>query len=120
MSSLSEGSVFKERFAVIDNGKLIVFKAESNYLNLDDAVMKPFKLEAYRTVTHPRDVALTSSSNGGPSMFSISGHNNLSVADAVRKDYNLKDAISKYRFNIVSKVLLCKFCTLVVFLFTKR
>jgi hypothetical protein len=104
MSSLSEGCTFKECFAVVENGKLILFNNEAQYLNFEDAIRKPYKLENYRLVSHPRDVVATAVAPGGPSKFSLSGHDHLTVADAMRSDYNLKEAVIKYRFNLVPKV----------------
>ena len=88
----------------MENGKLILFKNEAQYLNFEDAVKKPYKLENYRLVSHPRDVTATAVAPGGSNKFSLSGHDHITVADTMRSDYNLKEAVIKYRFNLVPKV----------------
>ncbi len=104
MSSLSQGSVFKQQYAVLENGKLMMFKNENDYLEFSNTVMKPFTLSSYRIAGTPAEVEKTSVTPSSGSMFSISGHPNLSVSDKMRKDYDLSTAVVKYRFNLVPKV----------------
>lgn len=104
MGTLSQGSVFKERYAVIENGKLTIFADKSKYLNHENALMKPFMLSHYHVVTKMKDILASSTAPSNMLTSSLSGNPHLTIADSLRKDYDLKAAAEKYRFNLVAKV----------------
>jgi hypothetical protein len=104
MGTLSQGSVFKERFAVIENGKLTIFADKSKYTSHGNALMKPFVLSHYHVVTDMKEILASSTAPSNMLATSLSGSPHLTIADSLRKDYDLKTAAEKYRFNLVAKV----------------
>lgn len=120
MGTLSEGSKFQERFASLENGKLTIFKSETDYLECNNTLMKPFRLDQYRVVSTLREVEETSMAPKGSKVASFFGaDSSLSIGSVLRKDLNLQAALTKYRFNLIPKVkLICSnflymltFCT---------
>ena len=99
MGTLSEGSNFSLRFASLENGKLSIFKNESDYLNFNSTIGKPFDLHQYRLVTSAREVEATSMAPGSKLTGSLARDAPLSV----RK--NWQNMLLKYRFNLVPKVI---------------
>lgn len=113
MSSLSDGCRFKERFALLENGKLNIFKSEKDYLNFNSTVMKPFHLNQYRVVSTLREVEETSMAPKGSKLSSFFGSDSsLSLSSSMRKDVNLQSALTKCRFNLVPKVIIYDSCTI--------
>eukprot|EP00602_Paraphysomonas_sp_CaronLab_P005541 CAMPEP_0185025428 /NCGR_PEP_ID=MMETSP1103-20130426/8390_1 /TAXON_ID=36769 /ORGANISM="Paraphysomonas bandaiensis, Strain Caron Lab Isolate" /LENGTH=318 /DNA_ID=CAMNT_0027558627 /DNA_START=310 /DNA_END=1266 /DNA_ORIENTATION=- len=104
--SLSKGGELQLCYAVLEKGKLDIYRKESDFVNHENPInQRPFQLWKYRLELDPRKFnrGLTSASKSLRKL--ATGQGEFSITQLATSDYDLKEAVHKYRFILYPKVL---------------
>lgn len=103
--SLSKGGELEQCYAVLEKGKLDVYRSEQHFINHENPINKhPFQLWKYALELDPRKFNRGFSSASKSMRKLISGQGEFSVATLMTSEFDLKEASKKFRFVMHPKV----------------
>jgi len=103
--SLSKGGELEQCYAVLEKGKLDVYRSEQHFINHENPINKnPFQLWKYALELDPRKFNRGFSSASKSMRKLVSGQGEFSVATLMTSEFDLKEASKKFRFVMHPKV----------------
>eukprot|EP00602_Paraphysomonas_sp_CaronLab_P001627 CAMPEP_0185031762 /NCGR_PEP_ID=MMETSP1103-20130426/19397_1 /TAXON_ID=36769 /ORGANISM="Paraphysomonas bandaiensis, Strain Caron Lab Isolate" /LENGTH=373 /DNA_ID=CAMNT_0027567399 /DNA_START=195 /DNA_END=1316 /DNA_ORIENTATION=- len=102
---IDDGGELVECYAVIDRGRLDIYSSEEDYKKGNNALTdKPYKLFQYRLVQDYRYFPKHMSTGIMAARSLFTGQSEISLFDLATSDYDLKEAVKKYRFVLAPRV----------------
>lgn len=103
--SLSKGGHLEQCYAVLEKGKLDVYKSEQHFINHENPINKhPFQLWKYTLELDPRKFNRGFSSASKSARKLLTGQGEFSVTTLMTSEYDLREASKKFRFIMHPKV----------------
>lgn len=104
--SLSRGGKLEICFGVLENGKFDIYRNEDDYnSNHNPITKKPFQLWKYRIESDVKKFSTDNVSLVNSLRSAVTGQGEFSVATLATSEYDLVEAVKKYRFLLVPKIL---------------
>lgn len=103
--SLSKGGELEQCYAVLEKGKLDIYRSEQHFIDHENPINKhPFQLWKYALELDPRKFNRGFSSASKSMRKIMTGQGEFSLTTLMSSDYDLKEASKKFRFIIHPKV----------------